>query len=1618
MEAYEASLAAFLQWLLKTTLQGSLLICLIVAIKLILRERLPARWQYALWLILLVRLALPWTPQSRISIYNLVPRSSPSRDMTVAAGVHQGEGGAQPGGPGQERSIDHAGGVDEGLASEQTQAGPSEPVARLPASAVSSKGMTWDIGNRVYVLATAALLWLAGTAILAACVLVKAVRLWLGVRSERPVTDQQVLDLLEDCKLQMRVRTLVGVVVTDKVATPALFGFVRPRILLPQGLIETLDLDELHDVFLHELAHLKRRDIYLAWLVCLLQLVHWFNPLMWYAFRRMRADQEIAADALALASAGAGESHRYGRTIVKLLERFSRPQYLPSLAGILENPSHVERRMAMIAQFKNNSYRWSAAGIGIIVVLGAICMTDPTRATVSASFAPQDKAPMTMRLVQKTTGYVSVSPDGRYLCDCDTFLTEGIITIRELATGAQRTIKPTKSAPDENGPVYPVISPDGKTVAYGVGRKGTAYLCLIGADGSGQRDLCPAVRSIQWFPDGRRILGVRKAGDPKEIEIVSVSASDGSVQAIKALTGDFYNTTIRLSPDAKYVAYELSSRDAPAKRDIFATEIGSQRETLLVGHPANDKLLGWTPDGRHLLFASDRMGGWSVWLLPVAQGEAQGMAKLVSRDIGDVAPVGFTENGSYCYRLAYNYGNVYTATVNFTTGQLLSMPAPLEATGFNLGADWSPDGKYLAYRSQPAPVVAPEPGVIRIRSLATGEERELLHKIPTLFRCIRWSPDGRSLLASQLIAYEPDKAVWMRRVCRIDVDTGDTTVLLEKEDNPVWMAELSPDEKALYYSGGAIVRRQLETGEEKAIFTFPQNAPGAGWAISPNGEFIATGCNEGTKKSQWEGGVKKVLLIPAQGGPARELVRWEEPTGMLTNVAWSRDSKTVLFTLYKQSVTGGNAQMTDEFWQVPADGGEPRKITETELGMCYGVRVHPDGQRIAFSAAGRRHELWAMENFLPVVATTGAAPAPAGRVAEQEQARFPAESNVFVDPNTGVRFTRFKALAGPSDVENPRFLCVSPSGRFLLSGVHVIPLDGRASFDLVDIPDNGRQGSLSPDGRKVVYSHDEALWLIEIDPDTGRPIGSPRKLLDKQSYVTGGWSRDSQRITFLRADNQPGDARVYSWWTLSLEGGEPSPLTDPHSFGLLAPDGKTVAYQARTSTDGSSRASSASLLVRPVAGGEARMVLDGGPALSPAAWSSDSEWLVSGVWGGLEFIRIADGRHVQVTTPGNLIGGHRPGKKLLFYKPSYERRISVKLLSVAGGPPATIGWPSLFFRRGPGNPWWAQDSRSILVEGTREEDQWGLWVVPLDGKDPRPLAVDTPLCRSAIVRLFSPDGSHLLLFTEPGQGKWDLWTVPISQVQRKSTGPAIKIFSGMVPPSRGSDWAYLDTWSPDGSKVAFVHDWDIWVAGADGKSVQQLTKTPEREGWPIWSPDGTMIGFSIRSGDETPAGALASPGLKICVMPASGGPTKVIADFAHAPIIDGPKWAWFPGGKKLAIVCSEEGVIAEFAIAGGDRRTLVRLKDLEMEHASWLRWSPDGRLLAFQGRSSTDTKFYVYQVDDARLQRLSDEYVPPCYWSPDGKWICYYTQETVKTRPEGIVWEMDVDEAVTRLANQ
>jgi bla regulator protein blaR1 len=153
------------------------------------------------------------------------------------------------------------------------------------------------------------------------------------LRREPAVREPRTLALLDDCRAVVGTNAPLKLVETDQVDSPALFGFRRLILLPPAGTIRCLKPSELRHVFLHELAHMRRGDMLLNWLTTFLQALHWFNPVIWFAFARMRADREMACDAMALDRGGSIDRSAYGATILKLVSGLNSTPPAPGLVG-------------------------------------------------------------------------------------------------------------------------------------------------------------------------------------------------------------------------------------------------------------------------------------------------------------------------------------------------------------------------------------------------------------------------------------------------------------------------------------------------------------------------------------------------------------------------------------------------------------------------------------------------------------------------------------------------------------------------------------------------------------------------------------------------------------------------------------------------------------------------------------------------------------------------------------------------------------------------------------------------------------------------------------------------------------------------------------------------------------------------------------------------------------------------------------------------------------------------------------------------------------------------------------------------------------------------------------
>jgi beta-lactamase regulating signal transducer with metallopeptidase domain len=355
MNAAIIHLTAGFDLLSRSTLQASILIALILTLRLLLGRHLQGRWLFALWFVLMLRLALPWTPPSRLSLYGLLPAFH-TQTAAVAPRTSQA-----PPGP---ASLTLSGEPGPG-----TLTGTSRAAAPRETPSLSQ----WIFANgrqAVY------LVWLAGIVALGASLLAANLTFLRAIGREPLIIDEPILRLLEDCKAQMGVRTLLALVSCDRVKSPALCGFIRPRLLLPRTLMQVLDRTELRHIFLHELAHLKRHDILVGWLTSLLQVLHWPNPLVWFALHRMRLDRELACDSLAVSALAPDTPRDYGRTILHVFECFRQRQYLPALAGIVDNPSQLQRRIEMIAHPRRTSSGSTLLGVSLLIALALVTLTD------------------------------------------------------------------------------------------------------------------------------------------------------------------------------------------------------------------------------------------------------------------------------------------------------------------------------------------------------------------------------------------------------------------------------------------------------------------------------------------------------------------------------------------------------------------------------------------------------------------------------------------------------------------------------------------------------------------------------------------------------------------------------------------------------------------------------------------------------------------------------------------------------------------------------------------------------------------------------------------------------------------------------------------------------------------------------------------------------------------------------------------------------------------------------------------------------------------------------------------------------------------------------------------
>jgi len=537
---------------------------------------------------------------------------------------------------------------------------------------------------------------------------------------------------------------------------------------------------------------------------------------------------------------------------------------------------------------------------------------------------------VTRRVLTDASGVGEVlTADGKYISHIDRDTGDVIqfeVASRQRSRITNRGGPGAREAPYE----YQAFSRDGKQIAYDSYKGWVPELRIRNLDGSGLRTLYSEkghdVHPLDWSPDAGSILALRNVSS-KASELTVISTADGSVRVLRSITSHWLEASF--SPDGRSVAFSFVGEGSPPQGDVFLMTADGRNEVVVAGHPAEDELLAWTPDGRSLVFLSDRSGTWDIWTVHIAGGKQQGEPELLKKDFGwDSEVLGFAPDGALYYKTRTYLGGLYNGAVDLETGKVLVPPAPVTTryTGLPAQLTWSPDGRNLAYLSHPGRI-GPGNNILTIRSAATGEERFLSPRLRGVNQ-ISWAPDGGSVIALGFTAMGTG-------AFRIDTETSEITKLADKGV----FAYLCPDGKTLVFLGaGGIRKRNLDTGEESEVV----KTGAVFYNLSPDGREVVF---------QVDGAVKTVSL---NGGEPRELFR-----GLARHygLGWTRDGRYIIVQAL------GTA--SNQIWRVPAQGGTPLKL-DLSVPKMASFTLHPDNRRFAFSVnEGSKRELWVMENFLP-----------------------------------------------------------------------------------------------------------------------------------------------------------------------------------------------------------------------------------------------------------------------------------------------------------------------------------------------------------------------------------------------------------------------------------------------------------------------------------------------------------------------------------------------------------------------------------------------------------------------------------------------------------------------------
>ncbi len=294
----------------RSLVDASVVLVIVFVVWLPLRRRISSQMAYGLFVLVLVKAAFPVPVELPAWVHRIVPRSAADgllppiqvRSAAVLASRrNQPPHADRPRNPPPAEDTTPVAGLANGLPASNVVSTNANPISHASSRPNPSDVALKEVPPSLSTYAVLMFAWTTITATLLARLICVHARMSIRLRNAADLdTSALKVDYRSLCA-RCGLRYPVPLLVTPLVSSPAAFGLLRPRVLVPPGLTESLGAGQLTWVLLHELIHVRRRDAWVASFQRLVQIAYVFHPAVWVANRLIDLQREYACDDAAIA---------------------------------------------------------------------------------------------------------------------------------------------------------------------------------------------------------------------------------------------------------------------------------------------------------------------------------------------------------------------------------------------------------------------------------------------------------------------------------------------------------------------------------------------------------------------------------------------------------------------------------------------------------------------------------------------------------------------------------------------------------------------------------------------------------------------------------------------------------------------------------------------------------------------------------------------------------------------------------------------------------------------------------------------------------------------------------------------------------------------------------------------------------------------------------------------------------------------------------------------------------------------------------------------------------------------------------------------------------------------